>query len=117
MEHPKDMVEDVPSHQAARLSSPGGATPSWRVWSNQPAQFTAHRICPIRHNLHQHPLLQLPQLAQLAKTLMPLGQCRFMTAGATQSSALSDVLHNASPDGRDIDAHLNYPGRSSQTNP
>jgi len=113
MEHLKVMVDDVPARHAAHSSSTEGPTPSWRVWSNQPTQFTAHRICPIRHNLHQHPLLQLPQLAQLAKTLMPLGQCRFMTPGALQSSALGDVLHNASPDGRGIDevfTQLDEPG-------
>jgi hypothetical protein len=109
MEHLKVMVDDVP----ARHASTEGPNSSWRVWSDQSAQFTERKICPIRHNLHQHPLLQLPQLAQLAKTLMPLGQCRFMNAGATQSSALDDVLHNASPDGRSIDevfARLDEPG-------
>jgi hypothetical protein len=73
------------------------------VWVDQPSQFTARHICAIHHNLHEHPLLQLPQLAQLAKALMPQGQCRFMAPGATPSSALGDVLHEASHDGRGID--------------
>ena len=85
----------------------------YRVWLDEPAQFTTQRVTALHHNFHQHPLMQLPQLAQLAGRLMASGQCRFMAPGATQASALASVLHEASPDGRGIDEvfqHIERPG-------
>lgn len=49
--------------------------------------FSANRISPIRHNLQEHPLLQLPRLAKLAHDLMPTKQCRFIQPESTQTSA------------------------------
>lgn len=51
-----------------------------------PASFSTQRICPLRHDFHQHPLMQLPQLRQLAHNLVPVQGCRFITPGATQVS-------------------------------
>jgi hypothetical protein len=59
------------------------------------------RVCAIRHNFHEHPLMQVDRLAQLAKSLMPLGQCRFIEPGTKQSSAFN---HKAqSPTGLGIE--------------
>jgi len=74
---------------------------SHRVWVDGPEAFDASRIRAIRHDFHRHPLMQLPRLADLAKALMPSGQCRFITPGATQASEFMHEGH--SPDGRGID--------------
>ncbi|HJV95330.1 MAG TPA: cupin domain-containing protein, partial [Albitalea sp.] len=87
--------------------------PGYRVWVDEPGQFTTQHVTALHHTFHQHPLMQLPQLAQLAGRLMASGQCRFMAPGATQASALASVLHEASPDGRGIDevfSHIERPG-------
>ena len=73
------------------------------VWVDDPTSFTTQRVTAIHHNFHEHPLVQLPQLALLATRLMPSGQCRFMTPGATQACALESVLQATSPHGQDID--------------
>ncbi|HUN91838.1 MAG TPA: cupin domain-containing protein [Burkholderiaceae bacterium] len=63
--------------------------------------FCADRIQSFRHTYHEHPLFELPALAELAKRLAPTRQCRFIRRGATQSSRFHHVA--ADPDGRDID--------------
>ena len=45
--------------------------------------FSTHRIHRLHHDFHGHPLFQLPELARLAKELMPLEQCRFVKPGMT----------------------------------
>ncbi|APG05720.1 hypothetical protein BJI69_18655 [Luteibacter rhizovicinus DSM 16549] len=66
-----------------------------------PQGFSTHRINRLRHDFDKHPLFQLPELARLAKELMPREQCRFVKPGMTQASAFRhDARH---PDGRDID--------------
>jgi len=66
-----------------------------------PQGFSTHRINRLRHDFHQHPLFQLPELARLAKELMPLEKCRFVKPGMTQASAFRHDAHH--PEGRDID--------------
>jgi hypothetical protein len=75
--------------------------PKFNVWAQDPSTFSTHRVCALRHNFHEHPLMQLPELAQLAKALFPTNQCRFIKPGATQASSFDHDAH--SPDGRDID--------------
>ncbi|UPG92439.1 JmjC domain-containing protein [Luteibacter aegosomatissinici] len=71
------------------------------VWPLDPAGFSTHRITRLRHNFHRHPLFQLPELANLARELMPKEQCRFVRPGMQQDSAFR---HEPKPvDGRDID--------------
>lgn len=73
----------------------------YRIWPSDQTAFSTHRISPIQHNFHQHPMLQLPQLAELARELLPAGLCRFIVPGTTQAS---EFLHEPrSFDGRDID--------------
>jgi len=82
-----------------------------RVWPVDPASFSTRRLHPLRHNIDQHPLFQLPALQELARTLMPKGQCRFLRPGTTQGSSFShDPQH---PSGWSIDevfARMEEPG-------
>jgi hypothetical protein len=72
-----------------------------RVWPVDPAGFSVHRIGRLKHDFHEHPLLQLPALAELAKYLSPLKQCRFVRPGITQAS---NFEHDAKdPLGKSID--------------
>ncbi|MBK8323943.1 MAG: cupin [Betaproteobacteria bacterium] len=65
------------------------------------ASFSTRRVCAIRHNFHEHPLMQMPALAQLAKDLVPMKQCRFIRPGSTQAS---DFYHSADdPQGRGVE--------------
>ena len=69
------------------------------------------KIGPIRHNYHLHPLLQIPRLAELAKSLFETEQCRFLLPGSTIKSSFHH--ESKSPDGRDIDtvfADIERPG-------
>jgi len=58
----------------------------YRVWPVDPASFTMSRMQAVRHNFDQHPLMQLGELARLAKRLFPHKQCRFILPGATYTS-------------------------------
>ncbi len=74
---------------------------SYRVWHESREPFSTTKISPIHHTFHEHPLMQLPALAELAHRLMPTGQCRFITPGITQSS---EFLHESKThDGRSLD--------------
>ncbi|MBT2326012.1 cupin [Variovorax paradoxus] len=78
---------------------PSSAT--YRVWADDPERFSTHRIATLHHNLYQHPLFQLPELAKLAKELVPFSQCRFMRQDVTPACKIAhDSLH---PDGRSIE--------------
>ncbi|MBC7860577.1 MAG: cupin [Burkholderiaceae bacterium] len=63
--------------------------------------FSTQRISAIRHNFHEHPLMQLPELAKLAKELRATQQCRFMAPGGTQTTPFFHRSHH--PEGRDIE--------------
>ncbi len=58
----------------------------FRVWASTPATFSTDKICTLRHNFHEHPMMQMPRLAELAAALYPTQQCRFITPGATETS-------------------------------
>lgn len=65
-----------------------------------PASFSTRGIAAIRHDFHDHPLMAMPALANLAKALWPTGQCRFIRPGSTKAAP----FHHAPEDplGRDI---------------
>lgn len=74
---------------------------TYRVWADDPASFSTYRIVALHHNMHEHPLFQMHELAKLAKELVPFSQCRFMRHDVTPASKIAhDSLH---PDGRSID--------------
>ena len=77
-------MNDLHSHVAAATP-----LPTHRVWVDEPVNFSTHRIGRLHHNFHEHPLLQMPRLAELAKSLVPSGQCRFLRPGTTQASVFS----------------------------
>jgi hypothetical protein len=73
----------------------------YRIDVDDPGSFSTRRLVRIRHNYHQHPLLQLSRLGVLAKSLIATKQCRFIKPGITASSSFQH--EDASPDGRTID--------------
>jgi hypothetical protein len=72
-----------------------------RVWVSDPSSFSTARMQAIRHSFESHPLMQLPELAALAKRLYPTRQCRFIGKGATQTSDFDHQDHDLA--GRSID--------------
>ncbi|MEL6548250.1 MAG: cupin-like domain-containing protein, partial [Myxococcota bacterium] len=59
------------------------------------------RLCRFKHNAHEHPLMELARLRELAHFLMPQERCRFVTPDIRQDSAFDS---SASPhDGRSLD--------------
>ncbi len=88
---PRESLADAPAPAAERFG----------VSVEDPARFSTHRMQPTRHNFHRHPLLQQPELARLAKELMPTRQCRFIVPGSSQTSKFDHT--EASPDGRAIE--------------
>jgi hypothetical protein len=89
------------------------STGTYHLWADDPAAFSTHRITPLHHNFHEHPLFQVAELIKLGKELAPLEQCRFMRPGLTPASVIAhDSRH---PDGRSIDEffeRLEEPGSS-----
>jgi hypothetical protein len=79
-----------------------GAQPKlYGIWADDPASFSANRIAALHHNFHEHPLFQVPELARLARELVPFKQCRFIQPGLSQASTFThDSEH---PGGRGID--------------
>jgi len=88
-------------------------TGTYHLWVDDPGAFSTHRITPLHHNFHEHPLFQVPELIKLGKELAPFEQCRFMRPGLTPASVIAhDSRH---PDGRSIDEffeRLEEPGSS-----
>ncbi len=96
---------------AAATDTPDAAHGRYRVWAVDPEHYSTHRVCALRHTFHEHPLMQLPRLAELAKALWPTRQCRFIKPGATQKSEFQHA--DAAHDGRTIDdvfARIQEPG-------
>ncbi|MBC7482729.1 MAG: cupin [Rhizobacter sp.] len=73
----------------------------FKVWVDDAASFSPHRVQTIHHNFHQHPLMQLPELAKLAKELAVTKQCRFITPGAEQATPFHHDPKD--PEGRTIE--------------
>ena len=95
-------AEAVPAASAQRGDmATSEAQGPFRVWLEGQNQFSSSRITRMRHNYHEHPLMQMSSLASLAHRLMPTGQCRFMKPGTTQAS---DFFHTPEThDGRSLD--------------
>lgn len=75
--------------------------PACGIWPRAAEAFDCQRVQSLRHDFHEHPLMQMPALARLAKDLYRTGQCRFITPGSTQASPFHH--EGADPQGRDID--------------
>lgn len=89
---------------AAQDGRPGISVPN-------SANFTTSRVQAIRHDFHRHPLLQLPELAKLAKVLHATKQCRFISPGIAQDAPFEHG--DSDPAGRAIDevfARMEEPG-------
>ena len=72
-----------------------------KVWVDDAASFSTHRVQTIHHNFHQHPLMQLPELAKLAKELAVTKQSRFIMPGTEQATPFH---HDPTdPEGRAIE--------------
>jgi hypothetical protein len=82
-------------------SPPLAAAPGHHVAPVAPEAFTSHRVARLRHDFQGHPLMQMPELARLARDLMPTRQCRFVKPGMTPSAAFDH--QPLDPAGRDID--------------
>jgi hypothetical protein len=92
------------SVEAANLGSDSSTQTSsstFRAWPVDAKGFSTDHVQALKHNFHQHPLMQLPALARLAKDLMPTQQCRFIKPGTTQTSAFDHAAESS--DGRTID--------------
>ena len=76
------------------------AAARYEIHPLDPQTFSTFRISELRHNFHQHPLMQLPQLARLANDLAKRDLCRFIKPESKQTS----YFDHASKDhrGRDI---------------
>lgn len=88
--------------RAAAGAQVGDGSGRYGIWPATGESFSTHRVQALQHNFHQHPLMQLPELAKLARALMPTQQCRFIKPGADLAASFD---HDGSdPQGRDIDA-------------
>src|SRR4051812_47448887 len=57
-------------------------------------EFSMAKVCSFRHNYHEHPLMQLDSLRQLAKFLMRRGLCRFIPSHTTQGSQFAPAIQS-----------------------
>ncbi len=96
-----DTVDLLTGDTTAGQERPTRASFPFRIWVDDEAKFLMTKVCAIHHNYHEHPLMQPERLAQLAKSLMPKGQCRFIAPGTSQTSPFQ---HKAdSPDEHGIE--------------
>lgn len=65
------------------------------------SEFSTFKISPLQHNYQDHPLMQLPRLAELARSLQKTNQCRFIVPGTKQDSSFDHKAQSA--DGRTVD--------------
>ena len=94
----------APSMLASRplgVGEAGEATDRLHVWVDDPKAFSTHRVQKIHHNFHQHPLMQLTELANLAKELAATKQCRFIKPDSKQATPFHHDPKD--PDGRTIE--------------
>ncbi len=63
--------------------------------------FTTFGISPLKHNFQGHPLMQLPRLAELARSLQKTNQCRYIVPGTKQTSSFDHESN--SRDGRTVE--------------
>jgi hypothetical protein len=75
------------------------------------ARFSTTQLSAIKHNFHEHPLMQLDRLSELAESLALTAQCRFIAPSTTESAPFDHK--GSSPDGRsvkEIFATIDQPG-------
>lgn len=72
-----------------------------RVWIDQPQTYSTAQVQVLKHNFHEHPLMQLSELSKLASDLYATKQCRFIAPGSNQASAFKHDPND--PSGRGID--------------
>jgi hypothetical protein len=107
------LTSELSADLSATQSSRPPLRPSRRfeISVDDPGSFSTARVQAIRHSFEEHPLFQLPELAQLAKVLYTTKQCRFIMPGARQNAPFE---HDAvDPGGRGIDevfARIEEPG-------
>src|SRR6202008_4401063 len=87
--------------QDAATATPVPRQATYRVVPDDGTAFSPNRVSTLHHNFHEHPMLQLPQLAELAQELMLDSKCRFLAPGATVASAFTHSPR--SPLKRDLD--------------
>jgi hypothetical protein len=76
------------------------ATGKYKIEVQDAPRFSTTRLSPIKHNFHEHPLMQLDRLSALAESLSLTGQCRFISPGTTESAPFDHK--GTSPDGRTV---------------
>jgi hypothetical protein len=108
MDSSNTMSSELPKNQTR---NPGQGSSRWKISLADDTPYSTKQIRAIKHNFQEHPLMQLPALAQLAKDLMATKQCRFVSPDIKQNS---EFLHGeADPQGRTIDevfANIESPG-------
>ncbi len=95
------MASALTSEQASSAAATPFGSSGYGVVAAAPERFSTHSISPLRHNYHEHPMLQMDALAELALQLVPHGLTRFLRPGTTQTSEFSHESTN--PDGRSVD--------------
>jgi len=86
-------------------------SPRFGIQPTLPGAFSTQKVQAIRHNFDQHPLMQLPALARLAKALTPTKQCRYIKPGTKADSSFDHG--DSDPQGRAVDevfARIEEPG-------
>lgn len=99
-----NLIGKVDTAHAASPQATGNSQQSdgkFRIDAVDEAKFTLGKICAIRHNYHQHRLMQMDSLESLAQRLAVTNQCRFI---ARETKPSTPFKHESnSPDGRSID--------------
>lgn len=65
------------------------------------AAFSTHRLSHLVHNAHEHPLMQLDRLRDLAQFLLPHDRCRFVSSDIELDSEFNSSARPV--DGRSLD--------------
>lgn len=82
------------------MTTATNAAPTSKVWAEDERSYAMDRICRLRHTFDAHPLMALDRLEQLAHTLMPTGQCKFIKPDAAIDSRFA--LGSKPLDGKDL---------------
>ncbi len=84
-----------------RATADAAAPKEFSITPQPGSDFSTFRISPLKHNFHEHPLMQLPRLAELARSLQKTNQCRYIVPGTQQDSSFDHK--SQSHDGRTVD--------------
>jgi hypothetical protein len=102
---------NTPLHRIRHRPGPDPAPPRFGIQSTLPGPFSTRKVQALRHNFDQHPLMQLPALVRLARSLSATKQCRFIKPGSGQASPFD--RGDSDPQGRAVDevfAPIETPG-------